>query len=473
MATKTRKRATKSTAAPANRNGAPAVGTLTQAHISAFQRNFAGDDKNRLARNAVTRNPALQVALNREAVTKISHAFSHVAKTGDATNQMRSGRCWLFAGLNTMRARLIEDLNLKADFELSQSYLMFWDKLEKSNYFLESVLQTLDEPVGSRLLDFILTDPIQDAGQWDMFVNLIEKYGVVPKSVMPEAESSGNSGAMNTFLTSKLREFAMELRHAAARRATKRDLRKRKREMLDDVYRILAIHLGDPPTQFFWQWRDKAGKFHRKGWVTPQEFFIEYLSDTIEDKVCLIHCPQPSKRMNAMYTVEYLGNVVGGRIVRYLNTELDVLKQAAIAMIKKGEPVWFGCDVGKHLERELGVLDTSIFDFDALYGCEIRLDKAARLDYRDSMMNHAMVLAGVNLDDDGNPTHWRVENSWGQEGGDKGYLVMSDEWFDEYVYEVAVDVALLPKALRKVLSEEPIPLPPWDPMGALAREGGR
>jgi bleomycin hydrolase len=447
---------------------APLSAVLSQAQISAFQRAFLKDPKNRLARNAVTRNPALQVALNRETVSSLTHTFSHVVKTGDATSQMRSGRCWLFAGLNTMRTKLIGDLKLKPDFELSQSYLMFWDKLEKANFFLESILETADEPVGSRLLDWLLTDPVQDGGQWDMFLNLVEKYGVVPKSAMPEAESSGNSGAMNTFLTSKLREFAIELRDRVRRGDSKREIRRRKREMLETVYRVLAIHLGNPPTQFYWQWRDRSGRFHRRGWITPQEFFVEYCADAVEDKICLIHCPQPSKEFHQLYTIQYLGNVLGGRKIRYLNVEIELLKQTAIAMIKKGEPVWFGCDVGKGLERELGILDTEVYDFDALYGCSIQMDKAGRLDYRDSMMNHAMVFAGVNLDEDGKPTAWRVENSWGQEGGDKGYLVMSDRWFDEYVYEVAVDVRLLPKSLQPVLEREPIPLPPWDPMGALA-----
>ena len=447
---------------------ARAAGSVTSAMIASFERDFNGEQRNRLALNAVTKNSLNAVALNRSALTKINHTFSRTVKVGSASHQKRSGRCWLFAGLNPMRVAAIKAMNLDEKFELSQNYVMFWDKFEKSNYFLENILKTFDEPVGSRLLDWLLQSPIQDDGQWDMFVNLINKYGILPKEFMPETDSSGNSGIMNQRVTAKLRENATELRRMHKKGASLQELRKAKETMLCEIYCMLAIHLGEPPKSFLWQWRDKKGKFHRNGEITPKEFFRQHVPYNPGSKVCLIHCPQKAKSYNTLYTIDYLGNVCGGKIIKYLNVELPVMKKAAIAAISTGEPVWFGCDVGKMLERDLGILDMELYDYESVYGFGFEMDKAERLDYGQSAMNHAMVFAGVDLDNKGKPTKWRVENSWGDEGGDKGFLVMTDSWFDEYVYEVAVDKKRLPKTLLKVLNTEPVRLPPWDPMGALA-----
>jgi bleomycin hydrolase len=238
--------------------------------------------------------------------------------------------------------------------------------------------------------------------------------------------------------------------------------------MLEEIHRILCIHLGEPPDHFQWQWRDKDKAFHRDGEITPRAFYEKYISHDLDPMVCLIHCPQESKRMNEVYTIDYLGNVVGGREIRYLNVELPVMKAAAIATLKDETPVWFGCDVGKHLDRELGVMDLEIQDYEGLYGVPFELSKAERLDYGASQMTHAMVFTGVDLDDAGNPVKWRVENSWGDKDGDKGFFVMTDPWFDEYNYEVVVEKRYLPAELQELLTKEPVRLPPWDPMGALA-----
>jgi bleomycin hydrolase len=347
---------------------------------------------------------------------------------------------------------------------------MFWDKLEKSNYYLESILGTLDEPTGSRLIDWLLTHPIQDGGQWDMFVNLVEKYGVVPKEVMPETESSSNTRLMNAHITNKLREFACRLRQLAQTGAGEEALRTEKAAMLEIIYRMLAIHLGEPPRQFLWQWRDKDREFHRDGVITPQEFREKYVTMDLHDIVCLIHCPQASKQFNTPYTVAYLGNVVEGYPVRYLNVQINVFKAATQAMIQDGKPVWFGCDVGKHLDRDLGLMDLDLYDYASIYGADFTLNKAERLDYNQSLMTHAMVLTGVDMDDDGKPIKWRVENSWGEHGGDKGFLIMTDSWFDEYMYEVAVEKKYLPAELLPLLDVPATVLPPWDPMGSLASE---
>jgi bleomycin hydrolase len=353
-------------------------------------------------------------------------------------------------------------------FELSQSYLMFWDKLEKANYFLETILATLDEPTDGRLIMFLLQSPLQDGGQWDMFVNLVEKYGVVPKSVMPETESSGNTGSMTALMTALLREDAAELRRMHAGGAGQALLRERKQAMLGDFYRMLCIHLGEPPRSFAWQWRDKENVFHRDGELTPLEFYARYVQYDLDALACLIHCPTGDKPINRLYTIQHLGNVVEGHVVRYLNVDLPVFKQAAVDMLTHDQPVWFGCDVGKMLERDLGILDLDLYDYRSVYGVDFKAGKAERVEYGHSLMTHAMVFTGVDLDDAGKPLKWRVENSWGDKIGDKGFLVMSDGWFDAYMYEVVVDKRFIPTELLPLLETDPVALPPWDPMGALA-----
>lgn len=448
----------------------PQTAVITPAHAQQFHDHFQADPKNRVARNAVTKNNIHAVATNRDVVAGTDHTFSHTLHSNDITAQKASGRCWVFAGLNLFRVTAMEKLGLEK-FELSQTYAMFWDKIEKSNFFLESIIRTADEPVDGRLLTHLLKDPIQDGGQWDMFVNLIKKYGVVPKSVMPEAESSTNSRYMNWLITAKLREFAAELRRMHANGAAETSLRARKVEMMAVIYRMTAIHLGEPPQSFEWQWRDKDGNFHRDGRLTPQEFYQRYSPYNLDDMACLIHCPTPDKPFNALYTIDYLGNVVEGDIIRYLNVEMAVFKQAAVEMIKAGKPVWFGCDVGKMLERDLGIMDTHTYDYELLYGTPFTADKTERVMYGHSVMTHAMVFTGVDLDDNGRATKWRVENSWGDAFGEKGYMVMSDAWFDEYMYEIAVDKQHVPAELLPILETEPTRLPPWDPMGALAAAG--
>ncbi len=436
---------------------------LEQAHIA-----FASEPRNRMARNAVTKTSVHAVALNRDAVTRHDHTFSHTVKAGKATSQNSSGRCWMFAGLNLFRTHAATVLNVE-EFELSQAYQMFWDKLEKANYFLESVLQTADEPADGRLVSFLMQTPLQDGGQWDMFVNLVEKYGVVPKSAMPETESSSSSRLMNGMITAKLREYASVLRAAHKSGTDRAALSARKTEMIEEVYRMLAIHLGEPPTSFEWQWRDKDKNFRRDGVLTPHEFREKYVPADLGDMVCLIHCPQDTKKYNALYTVEYLGNVVGGEPTRYLNVPLDVLKAATLAQVKDEKPVWFGCDVGKMFDRDLGLMDLDVFEYDLVYGTSLGMNKAERLDYGQSLMTHAMVLTGVDIDDaTGTARKWRVENSWGDKVGDKGFMVMTDPWFDEYLYEVVVEKRYVPADVLALLETEPIPLHPWDPMGSLA-----
>lgn len=453
----------------------PADGAISSEALGRLRETFGAEPRYRQSMNAVSTTPVNKVALNRRVASLIDHSFSHHLPENKATAQNSSGRCWLFAALNTFRVKAIDQMNLGDDFELSQAYVCFWDKLEKANYFLENILATLEEPVGSRLLDHLLSDPITDGGQWHMFLSLIQKYGVVPKSIMPETESSSSTGQMNHQITSRLRDFAKTLRDASAGQSGKNgktpDLRKMKEEMMSEVYRMLCIHLGEPPAEFHWQWRDKDRNFHRPGKMTPKDFYERYVSIDLDDLVCLIHDPRPMHKFDEVYTVQMLGNVVGGTPIKYLNVELDVMKQAAIRQIEDGEPVWFGCDVGKYLDRDLGVMAMDLFEYDLVYGQEdsARLDKAGRLMYGQSLMTHAMVFTGVDVDANGRSLKWRVENSWSEKPGHKGFFQMSDRWFDEYNYEVVVRKQYVPKKSLAALEREPVVLPPWDPMGSLAK----
>ncbi len=443
-------------------------GTVTTKLYEQFARDFGADRQGKLAQNAAVQRDIRELAVNWETFRQIDHNFSEVI-TGElpVTNQKKSGRCWGFAGLNLMRIYLTRKYNLE-EFEFSQSYFMFHDKLEKANYFLENCLKTLDESWESRLMMHLLADPIQDGGQWDMFVNLIEKYGVVPQSVMPESYQTSESMMMNRMVTRKLREFAADLRKAHGKNASMDDLRAMKDEMLATVYRLLAIHVGQPPKNFDWQTRDKDKKFVRFENLTPQSFYRDHVGVKLTDMICLINAPMSDKPYNELFTVEYLGNVVEGRIVKYINLESEQLKRYAIRSLKDNNPVWFGCDVGKHFHRDFGVMDMDLYDYELFYGVPMGMDKSTRLEYGDSMMTHAMLFTGVDLKDD-QPRKWRVENSWGDKVGKKGYYIMTDKWFDEYLYEIVIDKKYLPDEIKKLYEKEPVKLAPWDPMGSLAK----
>ena len=434
--------------------------------IALFSQSFNKNPGNTLAMNAVTKNGIAPVALSRREVDRQNFTFSDLIESPDATNQERSGRCWLFSGLSILSLAAMRKLNLKT-FELSEIYQTFWDKLEKANYFLENMIERKEEPLDGRLISALLSDPIPDGGQWNMFVNLVKKYGVLPKTFMPETASSNNSDPMNALLASKLREDAMVLRHLHEKGTSVTQLREKKGELMEEFYRILCISLGAPPQTFYWEWRDVDGNFHRRGDVTPVQFYSEYVGIELDDLVSLINCP--NRDFGRLYTVQYSGNVVGGQETRFLNVDLKAMKKIATDMIKGNHAVWFGCDVGKMLETPMGAMDLSIYDYESVYGTKFQLDKATRLDYGDSEMTHAMVITGVDLDEKGNPRKWRVENSWGASVGHEGYMYMMDEWFDEYLYEVIVRKEYLPPQLLKILDTTPVLLPYWDPLSSLAR----
>ena len=440
---------------------------ISQEQLQNFQADLDKREGHEVNERAVTRNGILSVSADYRSEVAMDRVFSIDIDTGKVADQKRSGRCWMFAALNTMRHSMREKLHMKDDFELSQNYTFFWDKLEKSNYFLENVLQTAELPTSDRKVAWLMQTPQQDGGQWDMLVALIQKYGVVPQTVMPETFNSSNSTEINKQLNLKLRKDAVELRELVAAKKSDADIQKAKEKMLNEIYRMLAYTFGEPPASFDFEYRDTDNNYHRIENITPQEFFKKYVGWNLDDYVSIINAPTADKPFNHMYTVEMLGNVLGGRQVRHLNLDMQTFRKVAIEQLKHGESVWFGSDVGQESDRKKGIMDTNLYHQDELFDVDFSMSKAERLDYGESMMTHAMVLTGVDLVD-GQPTKWKVENSWGDKVGEKGFFVMSDDWMEEFCYQIVVNKKYLPKDLQEILKEEPTVLAPWDPMGALA-----
>ena len=443
---------------------------VTPDDLAVFQATFHTDRANIIAKNAVSSVGIRAAARTPEGIAANGMSWDLEVSTGERTDQKRSGRCWMFASLNTYRYRTMKKYNLKS-FEFSEAYPLFFDKLEKSNWFLENILDTLDEPLNGRLMAYLLSDPISDGGQWDMFRALTKKYGAVPKEAMPETACSSNTREMDKYLTRYLRSCAKLLRDSADAGVRGDLMVAMKKHMMDEVYHLLVTCLGEPPVSFDVRLRDKDDKVVLSGTFTPQEFFAEAVGMELDDYISLISAPTADKPFGHTYTVSRLGNVVEAGGVRYLNLAPQRLKEVAIAQLRDELPVWFGCDVDQSYVREEGIMDRAALDIDTLFGFPVEtcLNKADRLDYGESMMTHAMVLEGVRFDADGKPELWKVENSWGKDHARDGFNTLADEWFDEYVYQVVVDKKYLTDEERAVYdTEEPTVLEPWDPMGSLA-----
>ncbi|MGY8753617.1 MAG: aminopeptidase C [Phycisphaerales bacterium] len=430
--------------------------------IQSFRDAFEQDLSAKASQNAVTQTTIEDVAMVRDVVQGTDFTFSTHLDEWKVSNQKQSGRCWLFAALNMLRVPAMKKMNVK-EFEFSQNWAMFWDKFERANWFLQNIIDTADCEVDDRTVAFILGDPIGDGGQWNMFVNVVKKHGLVPKTAMPETQSSSSTSKMNMILKWKLRDGAEQIRVAGA------DMEQVRSDILSGIWRILCIHLGTPPKTFMWQWQDKDKKFHRKGEMTPLEFATEYIETPLDEYVCVVNDPRDSSPLMTTYTVEFLGNVVGGDLVKYLNIDTTEMKSLTQKMLEDGKPVWMGCDVGKMFRRDVGIWDAGLFDFESVYGTDLGLDKAQRLNYHQTLMTHAMLFTGVDVHE-GVSVKWRVENSWGDENvGIKGFHAMNDSWFDEYMFEVAIEKKYLSPELLSAWNEEPTVLAPWDPMGSLAK----
>ena len=436
--------------------------------LKEYEASFDSDRANILAMNAVTSNGINKSAKDLSAKARNQFGFSVEVEAGKVFNQKQSGRCWMFASYNVMRLEIMSKLNIE-NMELSQNYPLFYDKLEKANHFLENMIELIDEPLDGRVISFLLSDPMGDGGQWDMFRSLTAKYGAVPKDVMPETEVSSHTKELDTYLTTKLREFASVFRKKHANGASEDELRDAKKEMMNTIYRMLVISLGKPPVKFTWETRDKDKKFIRIADITPVDFFKQYVGWDLDEYVTVINAPTKDKPYGLTYTVQYLGNVVDGAYpVKYLNLPMDELRDLAIRQLKDGKAVWFGSDVSQFSDRNGGYLTSDILNIPELFNTKFGMTKEERLDYGDSMMTHAMVITGVDLDDSGRPLRWKVENSWGDDVGEKGFYVMDDKWFGEFAFQILLEKKYLSDEQRKAFDADPVVLKPWDPMGSLA-----
>ena len=411
-------------------------------------------------KNALTSTPISTLAINGDNLAMCDTHFSHRVKTRGITDQKSSGRCWLFTGLNVLRAKMIAKHDLPS-FEFSQNYCSFYDLLEKSNLFLQAIIDTRELPMDDRKVDWLLRNPIGDGGQFTGVSNLIMKYGVVPKSAMPETYQSNNTSSMATILKLKLREYALELRAMKPAQTAAR-----KEAMLSEIYRILVECVGVPPTEFEWTRRDKDGNVVDTKTYTPQSFYKEYFGDLDLEEDFVMVMNDPTREYYKVYEIEYDRHVYDGDNWVYLNLPIDEVKALAIESIKDNTAMYFSCDVGKFLLSKKGTLDVNNFDYASLMGVEFPMNKEERVRTFASGSSHAMTLIAVDIDEQGKTTKWMVENSWGAKSGYKGNLIMTDEWFNEYMFRLVVEKKYVPADIMKMLDQKPIMLPSWDPMFA-------
>lgn len=435
-------------------------GGITPEMLSRISEGYSGTPEQKAVRNALASNPLSAVAVNAENLAMMDTHFSDVVKTEGITDQKSSGRCWLFTGLNVLRAKMIEKYDL-GDFYLSQNYLFFYDQLEKSNLFLQAIIDTRDLPWDDRTVDWLLRNPLSDGGQFTGVSNLIMKYGMVPAEVMPETYSANNTSQMAGLIKRKLREYALEIRENAGMK--EKDLGNRKEEMLSEIYRMLVYFLGEPPVSFEWSMWDRNGNLLSTKEYTPKSFYDEYIGEDLEDNYIMV-MNDPSREYGKVYEIEYDRHVYDGHNWLFVNLPIEKIKEMAIASIKGGCAMYFSCDVGKFLDSRRGTLNLDNYDYSSLLGTDFGMDKAERIRTYDSGSTHAMTLIAVDIDENGNPVKWMVENSWGPAAGYQGKLIMTDEWFDEYMFRVVVEKQFVPEDVMKMMKQQPIKLPPWDPM---------
>ena len=437
---------------------------ITQDSLKKWSGDYQKDKALQVATLALGKSEINAAACVGSRANEMRYHFSVEIPTLPVANQEHSGRCWLFAATNVLREKIARDLNLK-EFELSQSYMAFWDKFERANYFIESILDTAHLPTSDRTVSFILTTGVHDGGQWAMFANIVRKYGVVPKDVYDETFQSANTRQMNYYLNRYLKICAVKLRKMVQEGADEAAVLTEREKMMSKVYAFLCACYGEPPCSFDFVYTDKDGGYHIDRDMNPISFRDKYVGTLAEDMVSVIHAPTQDKPYHKTFAIRYLGNVVGESTVKHLNLEMDEIKAALIAQLQAGQVVWFGSDVGHFGDRDRGFWDDKAFDIPLLTGLDMDISKEDALDYQLSAMNHAMVITGVELKD-GRPLRWKIENSWGGEKGSKGYYLCSDSWFDQYVFQAAIHRDFLKNAAE--FDQTPIELDPWDPMGTLA-----
>ena len=430
---------------------------ITMELLEGFRAREAGRRELRTLQAAAAKTELKDLAFVPQAAAKLNGDFTIELKTRGVTWQQKSGRCWLYAALNILRERIADTCNLDK-FELSANYLSFYDKLEKANNFLELVIENGSKPLNDRMNEYILGG-VGDGGYWDMAVDLVTKYGVAPASVMPETYQSTHTETFRKLLNSLLRKDAAMLRDLMARGE---DPQPAKEAMLEEVYRMECVCYGEPPRTFDFEYRDKDNEYHAERGLTGRSFYEKYLSGALEDYITVTNHPTRGLPMNLYYVFHYMGSMANRDVIN-LNLTLEEMEELTLKQLRDGEPVWFGCDAGAYGDRQEGIWDQNSLDFGGLMGgLDFNLSKGDRLEYHDSFATHAMIFVGVNLDENGKPNRWKIENSWGEAVGRKGYFVCSQDYFREYVYEVIVRKKHLTPAQRALLETEPRRIQPWE-----------
>jgi bleomycin hydrolase len=438
-------------------------GELSPDLLSHFEKSAISDPAFRVARNAATRGNLQELVLNRDILNQNNFSYStEVENKADITDQKRSGTCWMYADINwlrleTMRAHKMESLTF------SHNFVMFYDKLEKANLFLNAIIERRDKPVDEREVLHLLNSPASDGGEWALFRNVVKKYGLVPLDIMPDTTNKENSRFLNSILFYKLRDFAAELRNMAQKNKSETQLQRKRIGMMETIYRILVIFLGMPPDIFDWSWRDKDKKYHQETGITPVEFAKKYIPVELDEMYCLVNSPLDRTPYGKVYTQKLFNNAIDGALWTWLNVPMKDLKEYALKMLEKDDHVLFGCDVLQDCHSKLGLLHHQVFDMDSFFNMTFEGDRAWRLDYGQSFYTHCMVLAGVELVD-GKPLRWKVENSWGSEVGQKGIFTMSDKWFDEHMIVVWVPKKYMKETHLKQAGQKLVVLPAWFPI---------
>ncbi len=442
-------------------NAQQSNGGISPEMLKQIKQSYQGTSTDKALRNAITNNDINKLAVNLDAKNNFDSYFSDKVNSKGITNQKSSGRCWLFTGLNVFRSKIIAKHNL-ADFQFSHSYPFFWDQLEKANLFLQGIIDTREKPMDDKMVEWLFKNPLSDGGQFTGVADILTKYGVVPADIMTETYSSDNTRQMANLISLKLKEFGLELRDLSSKGTKATELSKKKTEMLGTIYRMLALTLGEPPATFTWTLKDAKGNTVSTKEYTPQSFYAEFIgADLKHNYVMLMN--DPTREYYKLYEIDFDRHAYDGKNWTYVNLPVEDIKEMAIKSIKDSTMMYFSCDVGKFFDRERGILDVSYYDYGSLMGTTFGMDKKQRIQTFSSGSSHAMTLMAVDLDNNGMPKKWMVENSWGP-GANNGHLIMTDEWFNEYMFRLVVENKYVTNKVKEILNQKPTRLPAWDPM---------
>lgn len=439
-------------------------GGISDTMLKQIQQSYQGTASDKAIRNAISNNDIRKLAINLDNQKGMDTHFSVKVESKGITDQKSSGRCWLFTGLNVMRAKTLAKNGFQS-FEFSQIYPFFWDQLEKANLFLQGIVDTSDKPMSDKTVEWLFKNPLSDGGTYTGVADIVSKYGLVPKEAMPETNSSENTSRMASLISQKLKEYGLQLRELAAKGAKTAALEKEKTTMLGTIYRMLALNLGVPPTEFDYVRKDAKGNPVETEHHTPMSFLDKYGDkQLLSNYVMLMN--DPSREYYKCYEIDYDRHRYDGKNWTYVNLPIEDIKEMAIASLKDSTMMYFSCDVGKFLDSDRGLLDVKNYDYESLMGTSFGMDKKQRIETFSSGSSHAMTLMAVDLNNEGKPVKWMVENSWGAGSGYQGHLIMTDEWFNEYMFRLVVENKYVPAKIMELFKQKPIRLPAWDPMFA-------